>query len=90
MKIPQSFGGVGELKNAQRVTRECAILTYELQVITRIITNIIHDAPVDHPFGDHGETPVLEGVRNAGKTENVGMGQVLPHSNFFTEVLYGA
>ena len=66
------------------------ILTYELQVITSVTTNVIRDAPADHPFGDHGETPVLEGVRNADKTENVGMGQVLPHGNFFTKDLHGA
>ena len=64
-------------------------MTYELQVITRTITNILHDVAVGHPFGDHREHPILEGVRGADKIEDIGMGQVLPHDNFFTKVLYG-
>jgi hypothetical protein len=65
------------------------VVTYELQVIACVIANVFHDSPICHPFGDHGEPPILEGVRNANKIEDVGMGQVLPHDNFFAEVLYG-
>ena len=65
-------------------------MTYELQVIACVITNVFHDVAVGHPLGDHREPPILEGVRNADKIEDVGMGQVLPQGNFFTEVLYSA
>ena len=63
-------------------------LSHKLQVIASVTTNVLHDVAVSHPLRDHREPPILEGVRNADKTEDVGMGQVLPHSNFFTEVLY--
>ena len=57
-------------------------------MISGVISDVLHDVTVGHPFGDHGEPPVLESVRNSEKIEDVGMGQVLPQGNFFTEALY--
>jgi hypothetical protein len=64
-------------------------VAHELQVTASVIANVLHDVAVGHPFGDHREPPILEGVRNADKIEDVWMGQVLPRGNFFTEVLHG-
>ena len=66
------------------------IAAYELQMISSVFTDVFHDVAVDHPFGDHREPPVIKGVRNADKIENVWMGQVLPRGDFFTEMLNGA
>ena len=68
--------------------RERAIVTHELQVIAGVTADVFHDVAVGHPFGDHGEPPILKCVRNADEIEDVGMGQVLPYGNFFAEVLY--
>ena len=62
-------------------------VTYELKVIAGVVTNILHDVTVDHPFSDHREHPSLEGVRNANEIEDIRVGQILPHGDFFTEVL---
>jgi len=64
-------------------------VAYELDVITSVTTDVLHNVAVGHPFRDHGEPSVLEGIRNPDKTKDVGMGQVLPYGNFFTEALYG-
>ena len=69
------------------MTKRCGILAYELQVVASMTSDVLHDVAVGHPFGDRREHPVLEGVENADEIEDVGMGQVLPHSNFFTEML---
>ena len=71
------------------VTKRHEILAYQFQVIASVTTNILRDVPVCHPFGNHREPPILEGVRNADKSEDVGVGQVLPHGNLFTEALLG-
>jgi len=65
-----------------------AILTYKLKVIAGVSTNVLHNIAVGHPFGDHGEPPIPEGVGNPDEIKDVWMGQILPHSHFFTEVLY--
>ena len=57
-------------------------------MVSSITANVVHDVAVCHPFGDHREPPILKEIRNTDKCENVGMGQVLPHDNFFTELLY--
>jgi len=64
-------------------------MAYEFQVISSVIADILHDVAVSHPVRDHRELPILEGVRNTYKIEDVGMGQVFPQDNFFTEALYG-
>ena len=40
-------------------------MTYELQVIASVIADVLQDVAVCHPFGDHREPPILEGVRNS-------------------------
>ena len=57
-------------------------------MVASVVANILHDVTVGHPFRNHREPPFLEGVRNPNKIEDIRMGQVLPHGNFFTEVLY--
>ena len=47
--------------------------TYQLEVVSRIVTNVLHDVPVDHPFGDHGKPSILEGVRNPDEIKDVGV-----------------
>lgn len=89
MNICQSFRGVGELRGYQQVTNEYAIMTYKLEVISSVMADVLHNITVGHPFVDHRKPPILEGVGNANKTEDVGMGQVLPYGYFLTEVLYG-
>ena len=64
------------------------VVTHELKVIAGVVANILHDVTADHPFRDHREPPFLEGVRDSNEIEDVRMGQVLPHGNFFAEVLY--
>jgi len=49
-------------------------MTDQLQVVASVIADVLHDVAVDHPFVDHRESPILEGVGNANKTEDVGMG----------------
>ena len=49
------------------------IVTYELKVVASVVTNILHDVTVDHPFSDHREPPFLEGVRNPDEIEDVRM-----------------
>lgn len=63
-------------------------MTHELQVIANVAANILQDVAIDHPFRDHREPPVLEGIRDTDKSEDVGMGEVLPRGNFFTKALY--
>jgi len=87
VKIFQSFNSVHELKGAQYVTKGYVITTYEFKVVTSIITDVLHDVSVGHPFGDHRESPVPEGIRNSDQADDVGMGQVLPHGDLFTEAL---
>jgi len=57
-------------------------------VISVVTANILHDVSVGHPFGDHRETPILEGIRDPDEIEDVWMGQVLPHDHLLAEVLY--
>ena len=64
-------------------------MTHEFQVITSVIADVLHDVSVGHPYGDHGEPPVPEGVRDSDEIEDVGVKQVLPQSNFFAEALHG-
>ena len=64
------------------------IVAYKLQVISSVFTDVLYDVTVGHPFGDHREPPVIEGVRDADKTEDIGMRQVLPRGDFFTEMLH--
>ena len=71
------------------MVKRYAITTYEFKMVAGVIVDVLHDVSVGHPFGDHGEPPVLEGVRNSDKIEDVGMGQVPPQGNFFAEALYG-
>ena len=66
---------------------EYVIVTHEPKVVASVFTNILHDVTASHPFRDHREPPFLEGVRNANKIEDIRMGQILPHGDFFTEVL---
>ena len=87
MKIFQSFQGVRELEGAECSAKENAIVTYELQVVASVLTDIPCDIPVGHPFRDHRESPIFDGIRNPDKVEDVGMGQILPHGDFFTELL---
>ena len=89
MKICQSFSDVHELRGYQQVTKEYAIMTYKLKVIASVMADVLHNIAVGHPFVDHREPPILEGVGNANKTEDVGMGQILPYGYFLTEVLHG-
>ena len=56
-------------------------------MVASVIANVFHDVTVGHPFGDRREPPILEGVRDANEIEDVGVGQVLPQDNFFTEAL---
>ena len=65
------------------------IVSYELHVISGVITDVLHDIAVGHPFGDRRESSILEGIRNSDETKDIGMGQVLPHDNLFTEALWG-
>ena len=67
---------------------EYTISTYKLKVISSSFADILHDIAVGHPFRDHREPSILEGVRNPDEIEDIWMGQVLPHGHFFTEVLY--
>ena len=64
-------------------------MTYEFQMISSGFTDILHDVAIIHPFEDHGELHILEGVRNADKVEDIRMRQVFPHGNDLTEVLCG-
>jgi len=89
VKVFQSFSSVRELKGAQSVANQTRDMTYEFQVFASILTDVLHDVSVGHPFGDHGEPSVLEGVRDSDEVEDVGMGQVFQQGNLFTETLYG-
>ena len=60
---------------------------YEFQIISGIFANVLYDVTVGYPFGNHREPPIIEGIRNADKIEDIGMGQVLPHGDFLAEVL---
>ena len=62
-------------------------MTYQLKVIARVITDVLHDVAIGHPLRDHREPPILEGVRNTDKIKDIWMGQVLPHGDFSTKVL---
>jgi len=66
-------------------------VAYQFQVIARVLTDVLHDVAVGHPFGDHREPPILtlKGVRNTDEIEDVGVCYVLPRGDFFTELLYG-
>ena len=72
------------------MTKEYAVKTYKLKVISSFSTDVLHDVAIGHPFRDHREPPILKGVGNPDKIEDVWMGQVLPYGNLFTEVLCGA
>lgn len=37
------------------------------------MADVLDDVAVGHPFVDHRESPMLEGVGNADKIEDVGM-----------------
>ena len=87
VKVFQPFSGVRELQGAQRVTKKYAIVTHQLEVIAGVIADVFHDVAIGHPLRDHREPPILEGVRNTDEVEDVWMGQVLPHGDFFAEVL---
>ena len=63
------------------------MVPYKLRVIAGVITDVLRDIAVGHPFGDDGECPILEGVRDSDEIEDVWMGQVLPHGDFSTKVL---
>ena len=63
-------------------------VTYELKVIAGVVANIFHDVTVGHPFRDHREPPFLEGVGHPDEIEDVWMEQILPHGNFFAELLH--
>jgi len=63
-------------------------MTYEFQVITSLMTDVVHDISIHHHLGNHGKPPILEGVSNSDKVEDVGMRQVLPRDDFFTKDLY--
>lgn len=67
--------------------RKYAIMTYKLQVVASVIADVSCDIAVGHPFRDHRKPPIFEGVRNPDKIKDVGMRQVLPHGNFFAELL---
>ena len=86
VKIPQSLNGVHELGDAQRVTKY-GIVTYKFKVIASVAANVLHNVAVGHPFRDRRKLAILEGVRNPDKIEDVWVGQVFPHCNFFTEAL---
>jgi len=58
-------------------------------MVSGVITDVLCDVAVGHPFGDHRESSILEGARNTDKVEDVWMGQVLPDGNSLTEILYG-
>lgn len=62
------------------------MVPYKLRVIAGVITDVLRDIAVGHPFGDRRQ---LDGVRNSDETKDVGMGQVLPQCNLFTEALWG-
>jgi len=64
------------------------IATHKLKVIASVSTNVPHNITIVHPFGNHREPPILEGVRNPDESEDVWMGQVLPYGHLFTEELY--
>lgn len=66
------------------------ITAHQLQVIAAGTTDVVHDVTVGHPVGNHGEPPVLKGVRDADEVEDVLVGQVLPHGNLFAKALCGA
>ena len=72
------------------MAKEHAIQTYEFEVIASFVTNVLYDIAIDHPFRDHREPPILEGVGNPDEIEDVWMAQVLPQGNFFTKVLCDA
>ena len=74
VKIFQSFGSVCELMDVQSVTKESVTVAYKFQIISSGFTDVLHDVAVGHPFGDHREPSILEGIRNADKSEDIGMG----------------
>lgn len=74
MNICQPFSGVRELRSDQQVTGGYTITAYKLQVIASVMADVLDDIAIGHPFVDHREPPIPEGVGNANKTENVGMG----------------
>ena len=49
------------------------IEAYKLQMISSVCADVLHDVTVGHPFGDHREPPIIEGVGDSDKTENIGM-----------------
>jgi hypothetical protein len=58
--------------------RKHGTVSYELQVISGVIANVLHDVAMGHPFEDYRGPPIFEGVRSADNVEDVGVGQVLP------------
>ena len=64
------------------------IVTYQLQEIARVGTDVRHDVTVDHPLRDHRESSVLKGIRDSDEIKNVGMGQIFPHGDLFAEPLH--
>ena len=54
-------------------TVDRAVVAYQLQVVTSVYTNVLHDVAVGHPLGDRRESPVLKCVRDSDEGENVGM-----------------
>ena len=39
-------------------------MTYQLRVVAGVGTDVLRDATVDHPFGNHREPALLKGVRD--------------------------
>ena len=74
-------------KRLEGITRS---RTYQLQMIAGVGTDVLHDVAVGHSFGNRREPPFLEGVRDPNEVENIGVGQVLPHDNFFAETLHSS
>ena len=66
--------------------KKYGVVTYKLEVIAGVATNILYDVAVSHPFGDHRESPILEGVGNPDEIKDVWMRRVLPYDRF-TEAL---
>ena len=48
-------------------------MTYKFEMIASVITDVLHDVSVGHPYRDHGKPTVLEGIRNPDKIEDIGM-----------------
>jgi len=87
VKVFQSPDGVRELKDVQQATKEKATIPYEHQVIASVITDVLHNVAIGHPFGDRGEPSILKGIRNSNKAKDIWMRQGIPQDDFFTEAL---